>query len=99
MAPSAHGKGEAFENKNEMGIERSRKRGRETHRQMNQLDGRWEGRLPQHPRPGFSPSLGSSQLPWCCGILLLLWKDVFRLLMLQSISVTMERCAAFVYTA
>lgn len=78
MAPSAHGKGEAFENKNELGIERSRKRGRETHRQMNQLDGQWEGRLPQ-----FQP------VALCCGILLLLWKDVFHLLLLQSISLTM----------
>lgn len=35
----------------------------------------------------------------CCGILFYLGKDALRLLMLQSISLTVYRCVTFVYAA
>lgn len=63
VAPSAHGKDEAFVNKKEMGIQKEHEeRMTGTRRdRMSRLDAQWEERLPQHHRPGFRPSLSSHQ--------------------------------------
>lgn len=62
-APSAHGKDEAFEDKNKMGIEKGAKGEEDRHRQrQKELTGCTAGReVPTAPQPGFRLSLSPHQ--------------------------------------